>query len=76
MSTFMLSRHSLTLKDWCKVKSDSTKRFSANGFLKVYCTLQTSRSNNKRDRNTFVKNMNAGDSNGSKTETTTDSTVT
>ena len=47
MFTFMLSHHSLTLKKCSKVKSVTTKRFAANGFLKVDCTLQTFRANNK-----------------------------
>ena len=51
----MLTHHSLTLKEWSKVKSDSTKRFAAYGFLKVDCTLHISRTNNKRDRGIFVK---------------------
>ena len=51
-------------------------RFAAYGFLKVDCTLQTSRTNNKRDRDTFFKNMNAGDGNGSKSETTNQRTAT
>ena len=50
----MLSRHSLTLKEWSKVKSDSPKRFTANGFLKVDSTLQTSRFNNKPTIGTFI----------------------
>ena len=29
-------------------------RFAANGFVKIDSTLQTSRSNNKRDRDTFM----------------------
>ena len=50
--TSMFSDHSLTLKKWFKVKSDTTKRFAANDFLKVDCTLQTSRT--KEDRGTFM----------------------
>ena len=46
--------HSLTLKEWPTVKSDSTKRLAAYGFLEGDCTLQTSRSNNKQDRGIFV----------------------
>ena len=72
----MPSRHNLTLKERSKVKSDTTKRFAACGFLKVDCKLQTSRTNNKQDRDTFVKNVNAGDGNGSKSKTTNESTVT
>ena len=52
--TSMLRDHSLTLKKWFKVKSDSTKRFAATDFLKDDSTLQTSRTNNKRDRGTFM----------------------
>ena len=58
-----------------KVKSDITKRFVAYDFLKVYCTLQTSRTNNKQDSDTFVKNVNAGDGNSSKSNTTNESTA-
>ena len=46
----MLTRYSLTLKEQSKVKSDIVKRFAAHNFLKVDCTLQTSRTNNKWDR--------------------------
>ena len=35
MYTFMLSCHSLTLKEQSKIKSDTTKRFAASDFLKV-----------------------------------------
>ena len=45
----MLSDHSLTLKKWFKVKSDTTKRFAANDFLKVDSTLQTSKTKNKQE---------------------------
>ena len=45
----MLTRPSLTSKEGSKVKSDITKRFPAYGFLKVDCTLETSRTNNKQD---------------------------
>ena len=65
----MLTRPSLTLKERSKVKSDITKRFAAYGFLKVVCTLETSGTNNKPDRDTFVKNANSGDGDGSKSET-------
>ena len=49
----------LTLKEWSKVKFDTTmtKRLTAYGFLKVDCTLQTSETTNKQDRDTFVKNV-------------------
>ena len=72
----MLSPNNVTLKERSKVKSDTIKRFAAYGFLKVDCTLQTSKTYNKRDRDTFVKNMNAGEANGSKSETTNKSTAT
>ena len=42
------------LNGWSKVKSDSTKRFAAYGFLKVNWALQTSRTNNKQGRGTFM----------------------
>ena len=41
--------YSLTFKEWSKVKSDTTKRF-----LKVDCTLQTSKTNNKQHRGNFM----------------------
>ena len=72
IGTFTPSRHNLTLKEWSKVKSDTPKICS----IKVDCTLQTSKTNNKQDRDTFVKNVNAGDGNGSKSKTTNESTVT
>ena len=50
----MLTLHSLTLEEWSKVKSDITKRFATNDFLKVDSALQTSRTNNKRDCGTFM----------------------
>ena len=50
----MLSCHNLTLKERSKVKSDITKRFAAYGFLKVDCTLETSRTINKREMCTFM----------------------
>ena len=50
----MLTRPSLTLKEWSKVKSDIAKRFAAYGFLKVDCTLEKSRTTNKRDTGTFM----------------------
>ena len=37
-----------------KIKSDIAKRFAVHGFLKVDCTLQTSRANNKRVIGTFI----------------------
>ena len=61
--TFILTHPSLTLKERSNVKSDTTKRFVAYGFLKFDRTFQTSRINNKQDRDNFVKNGNAGDSN-------------
>ena len=39
--------------------------------LMVDCTVQMFRSNNKQDRDTFVKNMNAGDGNSSNKSTGT-----
>ena len=42
IGTFMLTQHSLTLKEWSKVKSDTPKRFAADDLLHVDCTLQTS----------------------------------
>ena len=71
-----MTRLGLTLKEWPKVKSDTTKRFAAYGFLTVNCTWETSRTNNKRDRDTFVKHINVGDSNGCKSKTTNQSTAT
>ena len=50
------------------MKSDTTKTFTAYGFLKVDCTLQISRSNNKPDRDSFVKNASVGDGNGTKSK--------
>ena len=50
----MLTHPSLTLKEGSKVKFNITKRFPAYGFLKVNCTLETSRINNKRDIGTFM----------------------
>ena len=41
----MLTRPILTLKVQSKFKSDITKRFAAYDFLKVDCTLETSRTN-------------------------------
>ena len=58
------------------MKSDTIKTFTAYGFLKVGCTLEISRSNNKPDRNFFVKNASAGDGNGSKSEITNQRLVT
>ena len=52
--TSMLSDHSLTVKKWFKFKSDTIKRFAANDFLKVGCTLQTFRTNNEQDRGTLI----------------------
>ena len=72
----MLTRPSLTLKKRSKVKFDITKRFPTYGFLKGDCTLQTSRSNNKQDRDTFVKKVNVGDGNGFNCYTTNESTLT
>ena len=55
MCTFMLSQHSFSLKKRSKVKSVTTKRFAAYGFpLNVGCTLQISRTNNKRGIGTFM----------------------
>ena len=44
IGNFMLNHHCLTLKEQSKVKSDTIKRFAAYDFIKVGCTLQTSRS--------------------------------
>ena len=44
------------MKEWSKVKSDTTKSFVAYGFLKVDSTLQTSTTNNKQDLGTFMLN--------------------
>ena len=53
--TFMLTHNSLTLKEWTKVKSDIARRFASHGSLKVECALQTFRTNDKRDRGTFME---------------------
>ena len=45
----MLSYHIFALDEWSKVKSDTTKIFVADDFLKVYCTLQNSKTNNQWD---------------------------
>ena len=66
----------MTLKERSKVKSDTTKGFAACGFLNIDCTLQISRSNNKQDKATFVKNVNVGGGNGSNSNTTNESTLT
>ena len=50
----MLSRHILTLKECSKVKYDTNKTFAAYNILNVDCTLQSSRTNNKRDIGTFM----------------------
>ena len=50
----MLTCPGLTLKEESKVKFDITKRFTAYGFIKVDCTLETSRTNNKSDLGTFM----------------------
>ena len=47
---FMLSCHNVTLKERSKVKSDTIKRFAAHFFPEGDCTLQTSKTNNRRDR--------------------------
>ena len=70
------SNEEISNVDDCWIKSDSTKRFAAYGFLKVDFTLETFRTNNKLDRDSFVKNVNVGDGNGSKSKTTNESTVT
>ena len=54
IGTLILTRLSLTLKEWSTLKSDTTKRCTADGFLKVDYTLQTSKTNNKQDIGTFI----------------------
>ena len=44
----------MTLKEEYKVKFDITERFAAYGFLKVDCTLETSRTIHKWDISTFM----------------------
>ena len=50
----MLTGYSLTLKGQSKVNSEITKD-SQLGFLKVSCTLRTSRNDSKQDRGTLAK---------------------
>ena len=49
MGTFKFDCPRLTLKEGPKVKSDHTRRFLAHDFIQVGFTLQTSRTNNKRN---------------------------
>ena len=51
--TFKFAYPCLTLKEGPKVKSDHIRRFAAHDFLLVGFTLQTSRTNNKRDISIF-----------------------
>ena len=45
----MLSYHSLALNELSKVKFDTTNIFLADGFLKVDCILQKTKSTNQWD---------------------------
>ena len=46
---FYVDQPKFALEGVVQVKSDTTKIFTAFGFLKVDCILQTSRTNKKQD---------------------------
>ena len=54
----MLTLYRLALSESSKVKSDITKRFTADSFQKVGCTLQASRINNNQDSDMFMLTSN------------------